>query len=307
MGKESHNYDHSHGHHDLVDTGTITFTLIINFTFAIIEFISAILTNSVALYSNSIHDFGDSVILLTTLVIEKYSLKPRSKKYTYGYRRFTLVGSILNSLILFGGSIVIILNIINRIKDPEPIEANLIIWVALLGIAVNVAGVLKLRTKKSVVNDALVKNLAADVLNWIALFISAVVILIFNVQILDSLFSIIIAIGMIISVLKQVGTIFNMLMQAVPKEVNLEEILKVINNFDEVLDCHDLHVWTLDGEDHIASFHITVHNDMNLEATITLKEEIKEKLEEYHVNHATIELDTEYHAIVNGEIDGCIL
>ncbi len=301
--KESHNYDHSHNHFELKDTKAIRYTFYINFLFAIIEFIMAILTNSIALYSNSIHDFGDSVILLSTIFIERFSLKGRSSKYTYGYRRFTLVGAIINSIILLLASIFIIDGAINRLANPEPINSSGIIVIAILGILTNAIGVYKLSKSNSEVNKSLKNNLLADVFNWIALLIAGILIKEFNLITIDAVFSFVIAIIMIISVIKQTKTIFKMLMQAVPSSININEIQTFILSFDKVIDCHDLHIWTLDGEDYIMSFHLVVSNNTTLIEMMDIKEEVKVALEQFHINHTTIEVDNEFQAIKNGELD----
>lgn len=301
--KESHNYDHSHDHFELKDTKAIKYTFFINLTFAIIEFIMAILTNSIALYSNSIHDFGDSIILLSTIFIERFSLQGRSRKYTYGYRRFTLVGAIINSVILLVASVAIIHGAIIRLIHPEPINPSGIIIIAIFGILTNGFGAYKLSQSNSEVNKSLKNNLMGDVFNWIGLLVAGVLIKVFNLLTIDAVISFVIAIGMIVAVLSQTKSIFRMLMQAVPSAIDIDEITDFILSFDKVIDCHDLHIWTLDGEDYIMSFHLVVSNKTTLIEMMDIKEEIKLALEKFHINHTTIEVDNEFQAIKNGELD----
>ncbi len=301
--KESHNYDHSHNHFQIIDTKLIRYTLYINLSFAILELILALYTNSIALYSNMIHDFGDSIILLTTIFIEQFSFRGRNERYTYGYRRFSLIGAIVNTIILLVGSIVIIDSAINRLIHPEVIKMDILIYVGIIGIFVNLIGVNYLKRSDSPVNRSLKTNLQMDVYNWLTLFIAAIIMTVFNIGAIDAVLSIIIAIIMMISVIKQFKEIFHIIMQSVPDNIDIKQINAIIMNFEGVVDCHDLHIWTLDGEDYITSFHLVVDNKMDIIAIMNLKEEIKLELEKHHLNHTTIEVDNEFQAIKNGELE----
>ncbi len=301
--KESHNYDHSHNHFQIIDTKLIRYTLYINLSFAILELFLALYTNSIALYSNMIHDFGDSIILLSTIFIEQFSFRGRNERYTYGYRRFSLIGAIVNTVILLIGSIVIIDSAINRLMHPEIIKMDILIYVGIIGIFVNLIGVHYLKRSDSPVNRSLKTNLQMDVYNWLTLFIAAIIMSVFNIGAIDAVLSIIIAVIMMISVIKQFKEIFHIIMQSVPQNIDIKEINTIIMSFKGVVDCHDLHIWTLDGEDYITSFHLVVDNKMNIVEIMDLKEEIKLELEKYHLNHTTIEVDNKFQAIKNGELE----
>lgn len=300
--KESHNYDHSHDHFALIDTKLIRYTLYLNLGFAIFELILALYTNSIALFSTTIHDFGDSAILLSTIFIEQFSLKGRNKRFTYGYRRFSLIGAIVNTVILLLGSFVILNSAIGRLVTPEVVKVDVLMYVGIIGIVVNMLGVRKLAQNTSPVHNALKVNLQIDVYNWIALFVSAIIINIFDLIAIDAYLSIVISGIMIVSAIKQLKGIFLIIMQSVPKNVDLEKIETVIISFDQVIDCHDLHIWSLDGDDYIASFHVVVTNETTLIELMDLKENIKLELEKHQINHATIEVDNEFQAIKNGEL-----
>lgn len=290
MIKQSHNFDHSHKH-DSISLKNITFTLFLNLFFAILEMVAFFFTNSMTMYSSAIHDFGDVIILFFSVLIEKISTKPRSEKYTYGYRRFTLIAAIINAVVLLGSSIYIIINAIERLINPEPIAASVVLIMAGIGVIVNIVGIQKLKQDDSVLNRALVLNLKADVYNFIAIIISSSLIIAFNLVIFDAIFAIFIALKMLREVNKEIKTIFAMLMQAIPDDIELKDIEEKIMLYEMVQGIEDLHIWNLDGEDYIMSFNLLVDTkNYDINEIINCKDEIKISLEEYKINHTTIEI-----------------
>ncbi len=302
MQKNSHNYDHSHEHKDGENLGNIKLTLILNFVFATVELFFGLFANSITLFSNSIHDYGDSIILLTTLIIEKHSYKGRNNKYTYGYRRYSLVGAIINNIILLLAGIFITIEAIKRIMNPEAISSGIVFLVAIFGIAVNIIGYMKLKNNDSEVNKSLKNNLFADILSWTALLISSLIMYYTGFYILDGLMSLFIALNMFYAALKQSKSIFNILMQTVPDTIDLVQIENYILSKRSIIDVHDVHLWTLDGEDFIMSMHLVVNDGVTIEQVMDIKEEIKQSLEEFNINHTTIEVDNLRQAIINGEL-----
>lgn len=299
--KESHNYNHDHLHTDRSAKGVII-TMFLNMFFAFLELIAFFFSNSIAMQSSALHDFGDSLILFFTFLIEKFSFRGRDLRYTYGYRRFSLVASILNAVILLTGSTFILLEIADRLQNPQPVNAGIMIVFSILGILVNITGTYFVSRDKSETSKQLTLNLKADIFNFIGMLIASITIYFFNILILDTLFSGVVAVIMIVEVSKSIRRIFLMLMQAAPDDVDIEEVKSYILAHEQVIDAHDIHIWNLDGEDYIMSFHLVVKNDTSLIDLMNVKEEIKIGLEQFKINHTTIEVDNEFQAIKNGEL-----
>ncbi|MGL4589189.1 MAG: cation diffusion facilitator family transporter [Mycoplasmatales bacterium] len=295
MQKESHNYEHTHDHELLVNHDNVVFTLIVNTVFSLIELFGAIITNSSALMSNFIHDFGDSMILFFTIFIEKKAAKKRSKRYTYGYRRYTLVSSILNLSILFFGSLIIFAESIKRMIQPEVVDFKPMVIIAIIGITANFLGYLRLKKSNSLTDRQLQLNLLSDVIAWSLLLLSAIIIYFTQWYIVDSIFSFGFSLFMFYHVLKNVKPIFSMLMQAVPEDVSIEEVMAFISEQEHVIDVHDVHIWNLDGEDYIMSCHLVVCDSLAVDKFLDIKEQIKIKLETFGINHSTIEIENESH------------
>ncbi len=298
---ESHNYDHSH-QHDNQNLKPIMITFFLNLIFAIIELVGFIFSGSMILYSSSIHDIGDSATLFATLLIERKANNGRDSKYTYGYRRFTLIGSIINYTILGVGSVFAILESIHKLTNLEPFDPYILLYTSILGIIVNLIGFKLVNTGHSISNKALAANLFADIANFIAIFISSIIIINFDTYILDPLFSIVFSIYLIVISLKAFKHIFKIVMQAIPDNIDYEQIKKEILKHEFIIDVHDIHIWDLDSEDYILTVHIVVKDDTSAFEIMDMKEHIRHDLEQFNINHSTIEVDTLTHAMYNGEL-----
>ena len=170
----SHSHSHAHHHDHHGDVKNIKVAFFLNFGFAIIEIIGGFLTNSVAILSDAVHDLGDSLSLGLAWYFQKYSRKKSDSTYTYGYRRFSLVGALANSLVLIVGSILILTEAIPRIFNPQQAHPQGMMMLAVLGIAVNGVAMLRLRRGKSLNEKVVSLHLMEDVLGWIAVLVGAI-------------------------------------------------------------------------------------------------------------------------------------
>jgi len=290
MGNHNH---HHHGHHHTTENIKTAFFL--NLVFTIIEIIGGFYTNSLAIMSDAVHDLGDSLSLGMSWYFQKLSNKKATKKYSYGYGRFSLLGAIINSVVLIVGSFFIISEAIPRIINPEEADATGMIWLAILGIIVNGAAVLKLK-KGSSINERVVSlHLLEDVLGWIAVLIASIVMMYWDVPILDPILSLVIAGYVLFNVYRNIKDAFKIILQGVPNEISSDKIKEhIILHIDEVEDIHDCHIWTLDGEFHIATIHVIVKNkEFSWQKSNEVKENIKKLLHDnFHLEHVTLELES---------------
>ncbi len=285
---------HKHKHIEIPSAqNTILMAFLLNFVFAVIELIGGLLTNSVSILSDAIHDFGDSAALGFTYYLQKLSLKKADKRYTYGYKRYSLIGSLFISVILIVSSVFIVSEGIRRIFNPQTVNAGGMILLAIMGIFVNGLAVLKLKNGKSLNEKAVYIHLMEDVLGWIAVLIAAIVLYFVNFPIIDPLLSIIITIWVIYNVFKNIKEAISILMQQSPSAINYDLLKSKIKELDNVADIHDFHLWSLDGENHILTLHVvTQNNDYNSSYISKLKTQIKSCCLEFGVGHVTIEIET---------------
>ena len=172
----------------------IGYAFFLNFGFTIIEIIGGFLTNSVAILTDAVHDFGDSISLGLAWYLQKVSKKGSDHKYSYGYKRFSLLGAIINSVILLVGSVFILSETIPRILEPQTPDVKGMFILAILGIIVNGAAVIRLRTGNTINEKVVSLHLWEDVLGWVAILIGSVMMYFFDIPIIDPILSILISI-----------------------------------------------------------------------------------------------------------------
>jgi cobalt-zinc-cadmium efflux system protein len=296
MPKHNHSESHSHapGHnHSHSVTDKIALSFVINTAFAIIELVGGVYTNSQAVTSDALHDFGDSISLGLGFWLEKKSVRGRTDKYNYGQRRFSLLAGLVSGGVLIAGSIYIILTSITKIQSPEKINFQGVVVLAIFGILMNGAIYLKTRAGKSI-NERFVNfHFLEDALGWIAVLISAVINLFYNLPILDSILSIAIALFTLYRVYQTITKTFHILLQGVPNNLDMKQVRALFVDNVDVVSFHDLNVWSMDGEQHIMSIHIVVKDDIGQQKIQELKHHIKHQLEDLGIIHATLEIENE--------------
>ncbi|MDY0779422.1 cation diffusion facilitator family transporter [Tenacibaculum sp. IB213877] len=285
-------HNHHHHSHD-ASTENIKTAFFLNLFFTIIEFVGGFFTNSLAIMSDALHDLGDSITLGASWYFQKLSTKEANKKYSYGYKRFSLLGAIINSVILIIGSIFIIKEAIPRITNPQQADANGMMWLAILGVIVNGVAVFKLRQGNSINERVVSLHLLEDVLGWIAVLVASIVMQFWDVPILDPILSLLIALFVLYNVVRNMKDSLQIILMATPKEVSIENVKEKLLMFDGVVDAHDIKLWTLDGESNILTAHIVVSDEIHIpNKTETLKQNIKHSLlDNFGVKHITLELE----------------
>ncbi len=284
-----HNHSHHHSHSHIHSTENISTAFWLNISFTIIEIIGGFLTNSVAILSDALHDLGDSLSLGWAWYFQKKSAQGRDKTFTYGYGRFSLIGAMVNSIVLVVGSVYMLSEAIPRIISPEESNAKGMLVLALLGIVVNGAAVLKLKKGDSLNEKAVMLHLMEDVLGWVAVLVGSILIYFFHWKIIDPILSIGITIYILFNVFNNLKSVSRVILQGTPEGANAEEIKEELKKLEGVSDLHDVHLWTIDGQYNV----MTVHAVLEAEAKAAeVKSKIRQQLHHLKIEHVTIE--TEY-------------
>lgn len=281
------------GHHHHHETKNLKAAFFLNLAFTIIEIIGGFFTNSVAILSDALHDLGDSLSLGLSWYFQNVSKKGRSKKFSYGYGRFSLLGAIINAVVLLTGSIIIITEAIPRILNPETPDTEGMIYLAILGVVVNGAAVLKLKRGVSINEKVVSLHLLEDVLGWIAVLIGAIIMHFYDAPIIDPLLSLGIATFILFNVFRNLKQSFRIILQGTPKGIPINKIIESIENIEGIKSIHDCHMWTLEGEQNIFSAHLVVDENHQIKDLISLKKEVRKLLHDAGVEHATLEFETE--------------
>jgi cobalt-zinc-cadmium efflux system protein len=296
ISESSQHEDHSEGlRHDHNSSGikNIATAFFLNFSFTIIELVGGLITNSVAILSDAVHDFGDSISLALAWYFEKIAKRTPNKKFTYGYKRFSLLGAVINSVVLLVGSSVVIFESIRRIANPQEVHAKGMLLLAVLGVVVNGIAVLRTRTGKGINEKVISLHLLEDVLGWAAVLVVSIVMLFVNLPVLDPILSVAISLYVLYNVYKNLKNTLNVILQGVPSEMNLTEIEHKIQQIPHVLTVHDLHVWSLDSLYNIASLHVVLNSEDQLPSILKkTKDNIKELMKKEGIEHITVEFET---------------
>jgi cobalt-zinc-cadmium efflux system protein len=279
-------HDHSHN-----STGDLRLAFFLNLSFTIIEIAGGIWTNSLAILSDAIHDLGDSLSLGMAWYLESYARKDKDKKYSYGYRRYSLLSALINTVVLIVGSVFILSRAVARLFNPEPVNAKGMILFAVLGIIVNGLAMLRVRGGKSLNAQVVAWHLIEDVLGWVAVLIMSIVLLFTDLYILDPIFSILITGFVLYNVIKNLRKTLALFLQAVPENMDLEMIENRLLAIDNVCSSHHTHIWSMDGEHHVLTTHLVVEEDTSQDEVLCIKEDINQLSKEMDFLHTTVEIE----------------
>ncbi|AYK13944.1 MAG: cation diffusion facilitator family transporter [Methanosarcina flavescens] len=270
----------------------VGFAAALNILFTVIEFIGGLLTNSLALMADALHDFADSFALIIAWFAEKKAKKPATSKMTFGYRRLSLLSAVFATIVLIAGSLLILSQAIPRLINPEPVNAEGMLLIAIIGIIINGLGFVRLKKGMSQSEKILSWHLLEDILGWVALLIGAVIINFWNEPIIDPIMTIGFTIFVLWGVSRNAKETFNLLLEGVPAYIDIDKVKDSILSIEGVKRVHDVHIWSLEGETDILTAHVVVENKY-LQEPDTIKQSIKSKLKELHIEHSTLELEGE--------------
>ena len=266
----------------------ILIAFILNLSFSVFEFVGGIFTNSVAIISDSIHDIGDAVSIGVSYFLEKKSKKQPDNIYTYGYLRYSVIGSVITTLILLVGSVLVVINAVNRIFNPQEINYNGMIIFAVIGVAVNFLAAYFTRDGDSLNQKAVNLHMVEDVLGWMVVLIGAIVMRFTDFKLIDPILSIAVAVYIFIHAFSHLKEALDLFLVKIPEGIEIDEIKHHLLEIDGVLDVHHIHVWSMDGNQNYATMHIVTNSNH-----LKIKKAIKEELFEHGIVHATLELESE--------------
>ncbi len=279
----------SHSHSHAVENIKLAFFL--NLAFTILEIFGGLFTNSMAILADALHDFGDSIALGLSWYFAHLSERGRDQHFSYGYKRFSLLGALITSILLIIGSSIILFNAIPRLLHPESVHVSGMIAFAILGVIVNGIAVLRLHKGKTQNERMVTLHLLEDVLGWIVVLIASIVMLFADLPWLDPLLSIGITGYILWNVLKNFRETIHIFLQATPEHVDSTTLESLLLQQLPIAAIHDWHLWTLDGEYHVLSLHVVVADQMLAMDIIELKQKIREILKQHAIDHATIEIE----------------
>lgn len=267
----------------------ILIAFLLNISFSIFEIFGGIITGSVAIISDSIHDFGDALSIGISYFLEKKSKKSPDNKYTYGYIRYSVLGGVITTTILLVGSILVIIGAIKRLFNPVEINYDGMIIFAFVGVILNFIAAYVTREGDSINQKSVNLHMLEDVLGWIIVLIGSIVMHFTNINMIDSIMSIGVSLFVLCNSLKNLKKVLDLFLEKTPENINIEEIKKHLLEIKGVEDIHHIHVWSIDGYKNYATMHI-VTKSKNIKE---LKNKIREELEEHNICHSILETEDE--------------
>lgn len=268
----------------------IKIAFLLNLAFSIVEAIGGILTNSISIISDSLHNLGDSITIGINYIFEKKSKKLPNKEYSYGYLRYTMLGSLIASFILLVGSVIIIYNVVPRLIKPLSVNYDAMIIFGIFGLLINLYATIKIMRSKDK-DKKINTHMIEDTVIWLFILTGSICIKMFDLVIIDPILSLLIAVYILYQVYKYMKNIYNIFMEKVPKNVKIDEIKKNIESNENIDNVHHIHIWSMDGVNNYMTAHIHLNKILNEEEIIKTKNDVKNKLKEDKINHITLEVE----------------
>lgn len=276
-------------HHHSSDN--LRVALLLNMAFTLIELAGSFWTNSVAILSDAVHDSGDTVSLGTAWYLHRVSERAGDRTFSYGYRRFSVLGALITGVVLLAGLAFMLWRAIPRLLDPQQVDAPGMTALAVLGIATNGFAALKLRGGASL-NEAIVSwHLLEDVLGWTAVLAGGLVMTFWNVPVLDPLLSVVIALFVSVNVVRQLNRVFRVFLQSAPDSFDLAQFEHAVTAIPAVQSVHHTHPWSIDGEHHVLTTHVVVPAAIPREDVVEVKQRVRDLLDHRVFEHVTVEVE----------------
>jgi cobalt-zinc-cadmium efflux system protein len=284
---------HSHNHMQESSEKNLFITMLLNFLITVTEVIGGIISGSLSLISDALHNFSDGIAIIITYIATRLSKRPKTSKYTFGLKRAEIIAAIINASTLIIVSFFLIKKAIERFYNPLPITGSLMLIVASLGLLANLAGTLLL--KKGSRNNLNIRaayfHLLSDAVSSVAVIIGAVFIIFYKVYWIDPILTILISLYILKQTYEIVKESVDILMMSNPEGIDLNEIKNVTEIIPGVINIHHIHIWKLNDNNTHFEAHVEVE-DMAVSKTADIQKLIEKELYDlYEINHTTIQFE----------------
>ncbi len=277
---------HNHNHDN--SSKNIATAFYLNFFFAIVELVGGFLTGSVAILADAVHDLGDCLSLGIAWFLQRLSHKGKTPSFSYGYGRLSLLSALLSGLIISIGSFFIIVETVPRFFIPSPPHGKGMLLIAIFGICVNLIATIRLSKGKSMNEKMLQWHFVEDILGWVAILIGSLFIIWKGWYWIDPLLAVLVSTYVIWNMIKNLKKTIKLFLQSVPEDFSKEDFQKKAIQINGIKEIHDLHIWSLDGTNHILSLHAIIDSNKN---SPRIKKEIRIVAKSMGNYHTTIELE----------------
>jgi cobalt-zinc-cadmium efflux system protein len=294
--------------HSQSSTGIrLLITVFLNLVITVAEVIGGIISGSLALISDALHNFSDAISVIISYIAIKLKERDSSSKHTFGFKRAEILAAVINSSVLVIISIYLFYEAILRFQNPEPIKGVLMTVVASIGLAANIAGTLLLKrdAKTSMNIRSSYFHLLSDAVSSVAVITGGLAIVLWKVYWIDPVLTILISIYITRESFKILSDAIHVLMEGAPPDISIREIQSEVEKLEKVENIHHVHIWTVGENDVHLEAHIDVA-DMMISKSNILGEQIEALLKtKFGINHITLQFECEQckdvGLVVNGK------
>lgn len=296
--RDAHGSVVSHWHHD-ADTRriyeqsfkSILIAFLLNLGFSLVEIVGGLLTGSIAILSDAVHDMGDTISLATALYLLKVSGGGRDENYSYGYRRYSLLSAVIAGVFIIAASLWILSEVVTRLREPREVHGWGMFGLAVLGVTVNGIAALRLRGGESHTEKMLSWHLLEDAAGWVAVLLGSLSVVFFGWHWVDPVLALLIAVWVVFNVVRQLKRTLEVFLQKSPSSFPIKKVDKLIRDIPGVVGLHDMHAWSLDGLQNVLSLHLVLKDKTVDPAQV--KREVQKIVSEFGSFHTTLETEIE--------------
>ncbi len=235
---------------------TVWVAFFLNLSYAIVEFIAGGIFGSSAVLADSVHDLGDAIAIGISAFLETISNREEDRQYTLGYKRFSLLGALVTAVILITGSILVILENITKLFNPQPVNDEGILWLGIIAVSINLLASLVVRKGKTKNESILSLHFLEDTLGWLAVILMAIILRFTDWYILDPILSLVISIFILTKAIPRFWSALKIFLDAVPEGVDIKQVMSDLEGLDNVASLNQLNLWTMDGLEKNAIVHV---------------------------------------------------
>jgi len=271
--------------------------------FMVAEIVGGIMSNSLALLGDAGHMFVDALALTLCVFALNLARRPATQTKTFGYFRAEIIAALANGVFLIGISIFILYEAYQRFKSPPEVKAPLMLVISIIGLLANVVMVLLLlRNHESLNVRAAFWHVATDTLSSVGVIIAGLIIQFTGLSIADPIIAALISVIIFVGAIRLVVESVDILLEAVPRQIDINDVIKEIKSIPGVEDVHDIHIWTITSGVCALSTHLGIQ-DRAVSESAKLMTEVNEKLEhDFGIRHTTLQLECE--KCVSGAVPG---
>lgn len=287
----AHNHSHSHAHSEFKGRNLLL-SIGLNIIITVAQLIGGLVSGSLALLSDALHNFSDVLSLVVSYIANRYAKRDASFDKTFGYKRAEIIAAFVNASTLLIVAVYLIYEALLRFLDPQEIESDLVIWLAILGILANGFSVLLLKkdSKENMNLRSAYLHLITDMSASVAVLVGGLLMRYFGWFWVDSALTILIATYLIFMGYDLLKSSFKILMLFSPEDIELEALREAISEAPEIKNVHHMHIWQLNEKETHLEAHIDFHEDITLSQFDVILDRVEEKLfHDFGINHVNIQ------------------